>query len=364
MKYQAENAVSSFFYYMWNAWSKEECKVVFGDMYRHFWDKWSALADKSIFGAAERFFAELSENNQKLLVERAVTLYDGRAFRKEPDDSDILVCKECGSRQLEIQAWINANTDERISYVHDDNNGLWCDGKWCEECGVQVFFCTKAEFTQKTAENQERVLALEQQLQFQAKNMEAASQLYTAQRHKVHDFRAHLNILQGLLQNQEYDAAEQYLNSVTKEQTDRLFLVNSHHSILDALFNTKATEAIRKGIDIDFKLNDLSTLPFDVSDMVVLFSNLLDNAIEACEKVDGNRVIRVSVVLKRSLLFSIRNTTLPVKIKNDTIQTTKPNASLHGFGLSNIKLILNKYHADFVMDYTDGWFQFTGEIEI
>lgn len=78
-------------------------------------------------------------NNQKLLVERAVTLYDGRAFRKEPDDSDILVCKECGSRQLEIQAWINANTDERIRYVHDDNNGLWCDGKWCEECGVQVF---------------------------------------------------------------------------------------------------------------------------------------------------------------------------------------------------------------------------------
>ena len=43
MKYQAENAVSSFFYYMWNAWSKEECKAVFGDMYRHFWDKWLSL---------------------------------------------------------------------------------------------------------------------------------------------------------------------------------------------------------------------------------------------------------------------------------------------------------------------------------
>lgn len=140
------------------------------------------------------------------------------------------------------------------------------------------------ERMEKTVENQERVLALEQQLQFQAKNMEAASQLYTAQRHKVHDFQAHLNTLQDLLQNQEYDAAEQYLNSVSKEQTDRSFLVNSHHAILDALFNTKATEAIQKGIDIDFELNDLSALPFDVSDMVVLFSNLLDNAIEACEK--------------------------------------------------------------------------------
>lgn len=219
------------------------------------------------------------------------------------------------------------------------------------------------ERMEKTVENQERVLALEQQLQFQAKNMEAASQLYTAQRHKVHDFRAHLNTLQGLLENQEYDAAEQYLNSVTQEQTDRLFLVNSHHAILDALFNTKATEAIQKGIEIDFELNDLSALPFDVSDMAVLFSNLLDNAIEACEKIEGDRVIRVSAVLKQSFLFSVRNTTLPVEIKNDTIQTTKPNASLHGFGISNIKLILNKYHADFVMDYEDGWFQFTGEIE-
>lgn len=172
-----------------------------------------------------------------------------------------------------------------------------------------------------------------------------------------------LERMEKTVENQEYDAAEQYLNSVSKEQTDRSFLVNSHHAILDALFNTKATEAIQKGIDIDFELNDLSALPFDVSDMVVLFSNLLDNAIEACEKIEGDRVIRVSAVLKQSFLFSVRNTTLPVEIKNDTIQTTKPNASLHGFGLSNIKLILNKYHADFVMDYEDGWFQFTGEIE-
>lgn len=37
MKYQAENTVSSFFYYMWNAWSEEECKAVYGGMYPHFW---------------------------------------------------------------------------------------------------------------------------------------------------------------------------------------------------------------------------------------------------------------------------------------------------------------------------------------
>lgn len=144
MKYHAENAVSSFFYYMWNAWSKEECKIVFGGMCRHFWEKWNAQAEKSIYGAAERFYSELSENNQKLLVERAVSLYDGKAFRKEPDDSKVLVCEECGSRQVEIQAWIDANTEMFVCDTAHDR-----DGKWCEGCKENVNFCSLEEFKQK-----------------------------------------------------------------------------------------------------------------------------------------------------------------------------------------------------------------------
>lgn len=217
---------------------------------------------------------------------------------------------------------------------------------------------------ERAIETKENLLALGQQLQLQAKNMEAASRLYAEQRHKVHDFRAHLNTVQSLLLNQEYEAAEQYLRSVTTMQTDRLFLVNSHHAILDALFNTKATEAIKKGISIDFEVNDLSALPLDVSDMVVLFANLLDNATEACEKLESEKTIHVSAVLRQSFFFSVRNTSAPVKIHDGNIRTTKSNPALHGFGLSNIKLILNKYAADFIMDYADGWFQFTGEIEL
>ena len=82
MKYQAENTVSSFFYYMWNAWSEEERKAVYGGMYPHFWEKWCVATDKGTFGAAERFYLELSEDNRRILVERAVSIYDGRHFRK------------------------------------------------------------------------------------------------------------------------------------------------------------------------------------------------------------------------------------------------------------------------------------------
>ncbi len=74
------NDVSSFFYYMWNAWSEEECAVAFKDSpagWRHMWSKWIGCNNKnSHFGAVEEFFAELSECNKDLLVSRAVQVYN------------------------------------------------------------------------------------------------------------------------------------------------------------------------------------------------------------------------------------------------------------------------------------------------
>lgn len=218
------------------------------------------------------------------------------------------------------------------------------------------------EHMEQAMEREQQLFSLGQQLEVQVRSMESASKLFSEQRKKVHDYRSHLNTLRVLLQNHEYEQAEVYLNSVSKQQTERLFLVNTHHSILDALFNTKASEAIQEGIEIDFRVNDLSMLPFEAADMVVLLSNLLDNAIEANRSYCGSKKIHVTALWKKSFLFSIRNTSNPVRIENNTIQTTKPDPQLHGFGLSNVKLILEKYNGDFTMDYEDNWFQFTGEI--
>ena len=214
----------------------------------------------------------------------------------------------------------------------------------------------------RIAVNTERLLALDQQLQIQIKNMEAASNLYAAQRKKVHDFRAHINVLDNLLQTHEYPAAEAYIVSVKEFQSERLLLVNTHHPILDALFNTKASFAESVGVEMDFEVNDLSKLSLDSADMVVLLSNLIDNAIEACQKLSGKKIVQITAVANDTFFFTVRNTSAPVEIINDSIPTTKPEPEMHGFGLENVKLILKKYSGDYAMSYKDGWFQFTGEI--
>lgn len=78
-----ENIVSSFFFYMWNGWCKEECKIVFGWEFQHFWDKWCEMCKiYKVYSAAEKFYADLTEHNRVKLVNRACELYDGRARRK------------------------------------------------------------------------------------------------------------------------------------------------------------------------------------------------------------------------------------------------------------------------------------------
>ena len=134
MKLDPVNAVSSFHYYMWNAWGEEECKITFGSMYKHFREKWNSLASKSILEAAERFYAELSDNNRELLVNRAVAL-----------DDDVYVCDACGSKQIEIQAWVDANNAEYLSDVDDDDT----DCKWCADCEQSQNFCTLSDYKQR-----------------------------------------------------------------------------------------------------------------------------------------------------------------------------------------------------------------------
>lgn len=78
MKRTNENIVSSFFYYMWNGWgSQEECQQVFGCLSEHFREKWNSLFQQYHRGAAERFYAELSSDNRRLLVDRACVMYNG-----------------------------------------------------------------------------------------------------------------------------------------------------------------------------------------------------------------------------------------------------------------------------------------------
>lgn len=90
-------------------------------------------------------------------------------------------------------------------------------------------------------------------------------------------------------------------------------------------------------------------LRMDEEETVILFSNLLDNAIYECVKVirQGRKaVIHVKMIQENErLIFSVRN---PVEKK---VQVTD------GIGLTNVKAVVDKYGGDFAVSCDEEKFQ-------
>lgn len=212
-------------------------------------------------------------------------------------------------------------------------------------------------------EERERAL-LRQQMEIQTGSILALEKSYRSQRQATHEFRNQLQTIHDLLARNAGDEAMDYVEQLQGMQTARVFAVNTHHPILDAVLNQKYQIAREREIEFQFRVNDLSKLRLETDALVVLFSNLLDNAIEGCQKRPEGRTIQCSILSSDSLYLSIRNTSPPVVIHGNEIPTTKVPKQEHGFGLVSVRRILDDLGAEYTFHYADGWFEFVAEIPI
>lgn len=215
---------------------------------------------------------------------------------------------------------------------------------------------------EKSTEKEKELVLLNQQMEIQTKSILALERSYRAQRSTTHEFNHQLQTIQALLSSNEYETVKEFVSELQGKNMLRAASVNSQHPIIDAILNQKHQEAQEQSIDIQLQINDLSGLTLKPDALVVLLSNLFDNAIEACIRLSSDRAIHCSVLLNDSLFISIRNTSLPVTIVNGTIETTKDAKADHGYGLASIQHILNMLHAEYSFKYESGWFQFVAEI--
>ena len=158
-----------------------------------------------------------------------------------------------------------------------------------------------------------------QRAEVQSANVKALGNSYTAQRKMTHEFRGYLFALSDMLANGDTEAAQSYLDELRVRQTERILLVNTHNPIIDAILNQKGYAAKEQDIDLHFEINDLSDVAIPSVDLTVVMSNLLDNAIEACEKLEKQqRRMTVKAIYNKSdnpptLFFSVENASKPVE---------------------------------------------------
>lgn len=175
-----------------------------------------------------------------------------------------------------------------------------------------------------------------------------------------HDFNNMMTCLMVILESGDSKQAMEYIENYKGILHVENKLFDSGNYIMDALLNAKSQEAAKYGTKILFN-GLIPTMGISTFDLCVIIANALDNAIEACSKLEGMKSINVqSKIEKNSWFIFIDNPVAgPVNILRNMITTTKQNSALHGFGLRNIERIVQKYSGSMSLKHEDGVFAFS-----
>ena len=81
------------------------------------------------------------------------------------------------------------------------------------------------------------------------------------------------------------------------------------------------------------------------NDVCTILSNLLDNAIEATQKVEESKYIKLIIRRAKYFLFiRVSNPCKKMKEFEVLLKTTKDNKNLHGWGLQSVNDVVEKYN--------------------
>lgn len=165
--------------------------------------------------------------------------------------------------------------------------------------------------------------------------------------------------LMSLLNNKDTDGAKKYVADCDELLDIDYTLYQTGNSIINAILSDKAMKVKDKGITIKFT-GLIPQTKISNTDLCIIFGNILDNAIEAVEKVDDNiaKEINIDVYKKKDYLFiTVTNPTkTEVAIKDNKIVTSKDDKSNHGLGLSSVEETLKKYDGHLDLDCNNNKF--------
>ena len=211
--------------------------------------------------------------------------------------------------------------------------------------GLAALLCTLYAYRQlcRGFQAQVELQSLTQAAQAQKVYIAEARARYEQTKSFRHDIKNHLSVLDGLLKNEKLDEGREYLKKLETVSEALSFPYQTGNQVVDILLGEKL--GLAKEITAEVSLVLPNPCGIDDFDLCVLFANVLDNAITACRAQDGAKSIRISG--KRQGDFYM------LTFENTCSQEPLPPA---GTGLSNIRVVAEKYHGAVLTEKTGGWF--------
>lgn len=179
--------------------------------------------------------------------------------------------------------------------------------------------------------------------------------MYADMRNWRHDYNTNLVALRAMIEENETDKALDFIDQISHEPEKVKRTLQTGNLILDAVVSSKLWLAQTKDIETNIQAVSLGKeMNMEDHDFCSVVGNLLDNAIDACERIrkdEGKRFIDISLLVKgRNMVLTISNSfNGELKCSGNRYLSLKKEGC-HGIGLKHVDSIVEKYNGQIMRE--------------
>lgn len=158
-----------------------------------------------------------------------------------------------------------------------------------------------------------------------------------------HDMNRRLDLYcQCLKEGRMQEVVELLQNQIEEISADKYIVIRGN-SLISAVLTQKKELCQKENISFDYEIGSAVASHIEM-DIALMLSNLLDNAIEAERRVEGSRAVMVGIFTCEDRLNIIVKNRIEESVldQNPDLKTTKANKKQHGYGVKNIRSIVEK----------------------
>lgn len=200
-------------------------------------------------------------------------------------------------------------------------------------------------------EKQKNIELVEMQNRMLSKSLEDTERAFDLWRESINNYKNNIITLAQLTEQGKTAEVKEYLKDEIQQLGIKMNYAMTGNKVIDAVLATKKNSAEHKGINFYANGNIPDKCVIDDIDFTNIIGNLLDNAIEAAEKVENGNVSIVIKPQKKFIIIKVKNSY--DGNKNNELQTTKKDKEYHGIGLKSIKRIVEKYQGEFELEFKE-----------
>lgn len=167
-----------------------------------------------------------------------------------------------------------------------------------------------------------------------------------------HDMKNHLIALSTLVQNRQWEQTRNYLSQMAEagnvESGDEV----TGSLVIDALLYHKRRQAMDAGIAWQCNVRVPKDSGIKEMDLCILAGNILDNAIEACCRIQNKNELFIHIfagTVKKCFLLEVQNST-DLEDCKEIVRSKKGDFAGHGLGLSNVRAAVSRYNGTVHME--------------